>query len=103
MQQQRAQQQPQGGRKSRGGMLNDLSFVSLCRNCGRPESEVEGGKLTGCGRCKVAKYCHKDCQKEHWKLGGHKLECAPLKPPVFQTRSANKAVSAIKRIHTVVE
>ena len=25
-----------------------------------------------CSRCKQAFYCDADCQREHWKRGGHK-------------------------------
>ena len=28
-----------------------------------------------CGRCKAARYCHKDCQRQHWK-GAHKAGCS---------------------------
>ena len=32
-------------------------------------------KLKRCARCHVTLYCGKECQKEHWKKGGHKERC----------------------------
>ena len=34
--------------------------------------------LLACGRCKVIMYCNVNCQKWHWKEGGHKQECKEL-------------------------
>lgn len=31
-------------------------------------------KLSVCSKCKIAKYCNKECQVEHWKID-HKLKC----------------------------
>ena len=28
-----------------------------------------------CAKCKVVKYCGRDCQAKHWKKGGHKQRC----------------------------
>jgi Tfp pilus assembly protein PilF len=44
-----------------------------CGSCGKL---VEG--TLKCGRCKSTCYCSRDCQKAHWKHGGHKHECRPL-------------------------
>ena len=30
-----------------------------------------------CSRCKIARYCNRDCQIRHWTSGGHKSECFP--------------------------
>jgi hypothetical protein len=43
-----------------------------CWNC-----KAVRDKLPLCTRCKVARYCSKDCQKTHWKAG-HKDECRCL-------------------------
>jgi len=44
--------------------------AATCSNCGQA---VE--KLKRCGRCYVTLYCGRECQKEHWKKGGHKDKC----------------------------
>jgi hypothetical protein len=41
-----------------------------CGSCGK----LVGGTLK-CGRCKSTCYCNLQCQKAHWKDGGHKQEC----------------------------
>ena len=46
-----------------------------CGNCTAKQAG-DGGALRLCGRCKVRKYCSRDCQKEHWKL--HKWVCQEL-------------------------
>jgi len=43
----------------------------LCANCNKPASSVD---LKRCTRCRVIRYCGRDCQREHWKAG-HKLDC----------------------------
>jgi len=52
-------------------ILEDLETKvgSYCAYCYRT-----GKKLMGCGRCKTAFYCSKDCQLMHRKIG-HKLVC----------------------------
>lgn len=34
-------------------------------------------ELSTCAQCKVVRYCSKACQMSHWKMGGHRHECAP--------------------------
>jgi hypothetical protein len=41
-----------------------------CFSCGSPARTL-------CGRCQVAKYCDRACQKKAWK--DHKLVCTPMK------------------------
>ena len=45
-----------------------------CSHCGK----VEDRDLMKCSRCQSVQYCSKDCQKEHWKKGGHKEACNEL-------------------------
>lgn len=33
---------------------------------------------TFCSACKVSRYCSKECQSRHWKIGGHKKECKQI-------------------------
>jgi hypothetical protein len=54
-----------------------------CANCGEIEEEV--GQFMGCSRCKMRQYCHKDCQVEHWKAGGHKRKCGKEKESENET------------------
>ena len=50
-----------------------------CAQCGAAEAKDKGrNKLLSCSRCKVTKYCSAECQKEHWKKGGHKKLCKTL-------------------------
>jgi hypothetical protein len=43
-----------------------------CTNCSAP------GAFELCYGCGETYYCDKACQKQHWKEGGHQLECAEL-------------------------
>jgi TPR repeat protein len=49
------------------------SSSRTCANCG--VAEVAGGALKPCSRCKAVVYCGKECQAQHWKVGGHKAKC----------------------------
>lgn len=44
-----------------------------CKSCGAMEKANNRFK---CCSCKLVHYCSKECQKEHWKNGGHKENCA---------------------------
>jgi len=46
----------------------------VCSNCGIGE-RGGGAALKPCSRCKVALYCGRECQVQHWKAGGHKAVC----------------------------
>ena len=50
---------------------------SHCSACGKPKSKNQ--KLRKCSGCYAVKYCSTECQKKHWKIGGHKKECKELK------------------------
>ena len=41
----------------------------VCAKCGKA-----GEKLLNCSRCKVQKYCSKECQLAHWQTK-HQFEC----------------------------
>ena len=45
-----------------------------CSNC----DSMLARSTNRCAQCRVAKYCNRECQVEHWKRGGHKQECAQL-------------------------
>ena len=44
---------------------------TFCGGCGGENKS----DLLACARCKVIMYCNVNCQKKHWKQGGHKQEC----------------------------
>ncbi|KAK4539175.1 hypothetical protein LTR36_001175 [Oleoguttula mirabilis] len=49
----------------------------VCGGCGTKEGE--GGKeLMRCAKCKVRRYCGRECQKKHWKV--HKGVCCAAAP-----------------------
>ena len=50
-----------------------------CANCGASEGTVPGIPVhKPCSRCKITYYCSVRCQKQHWKVGGHKKRCVAL-------------------------
>ncbi|XP_035664655.1 poly [ADP-ribose] polymerase tankyrase-2-like isoform X4 [Branchiostoma floridae] len=72
-------------RKYGGNIDNDEGFkliqearkTKLLRCC-NPKCGKPGYRSTGtlklCGRCKLTRYCSRDCQKQHWSVG-HKKCC----------------------------
>jgi len=50
----------------------DVLDSEQCHSCGKRERE--NAKLLVCSKCKLAKYCTADCQKQHWKV--HKPHCS---------------------------
>ena len=46
--------------------------------CSSPSCRKEvnaDGILQHCGLCRLARYCNKSCQSQHWKTEGHKQDC----------------------------
>lgn len=52
-----------------------------CSNLGGlSEQELVAGKASRCAGCKVARYCSRQCQAEHWEApAGHKAVCKRLR------------------------
>jgi len=48
---------------------------TCCANCGVAETAGGSVALKPCSRCKTVVYCGRDCQKQHWKSGGHRAAC----------------------------
>ena len=68
-------------RAVRHGNADAASFVhqlevnsQCCAGCTK-----EMHNLKRCQRCTAVSYCSKDCQKQHWKSGGHKVDCFDVK------------------------
>ncbi|XP_078601037.1 uncharacterized protein LOC144876034 [Branchiostoma floridae x Branchiostoma japonicum] len=58
-------------------MIEEARKTRLLRCC-NPKCSKPGYRKTGtlklCGRCKLTRYCSRDCQKQHWSVG-HKKCC----------------------------
>ena len=60
-----------------------------CLNCGKSNP-----KMNVCSKCKVAKYCSKECQKSHWKQ--HKSTCTtPAAKEGAEVATVNLNVSGL--------
>jgi len=58
--------------------LPSQSFASSTTHCAYCENKrcSNGAPLVSCANCKLVVYCGRDCQRAHWKHGGHKAICA---------------------------
>jgi hypothetical protein len=59
-----------GGKK--GSKKDGVGGGLVCAHCKKAGGL---GTMKCCGRCKRVNYCSVECQKGHWKLGGHKKVC----------------------------
>ena len=76
--------------KKKGTAPGATPSLKDCANCGAAEGTVPGCPVhKPCSRCKCTYYCSVRCQKQHWKVGGHKKRCVPL-----ADRSAAKVEAA---------
>jgi hypothetical protein len=64
--------------------LEILEDEDTCRGCNQVFATAE---MLTCSRCRVTKYCSKECQKRDWKTGEHKEKCELI-------RVARKSTSA---------
>jgi hypothetical protein len=70
--------------------------VKLCCNNHGCSSMGKLGELQlgqGCSSCKAAKYCSRECQTAHWKMG-HKSVCKRIKAEAAAAASAAGGGSA---------
>ncbi|KAJ6512932.1 ankyrin [Mycena sanguinolenta] len=51
-----------------------LRAEKCCDACGKPPPS--GGALKNCGKCRIARYCSTDCQRNAWPT--HKKTCTPF-------------------------
>jgi hypothetical protein len=49
-----------------------------CDCCKIDEKDLDTKSLMKCSICRMAFYCLEECQKMHWKEGGHKKYCRKL-------------------------
>ena len=69
-----------------------------CAQCGSTKSSVEGKKkLLTCSQCKFTYYCSSECQKKHWKEGGHKKICKKLAKASKKEMDSKKKASNKKK------
>jgi len=78
--------------------ISSLSLASgtqsyCCWYCGRgeetlPTKKTLPTKLQKCGRCGLAEYCNRECQRGDWKL--HKAKCKKLTQIVVDTDVKNR-------------
>jgi len=54
--------------------VNELCMMTVMAGSGCEQCSAEMRDLKRCGRCFVAKYCSRECQKTHWK-SAHKSTC----------------------------
>ncbi|KAI0565209.1 egl nine 1 [Gracilaria domingensis] len=69
------------------GHMRLVGQCQLCSHCGKREQQP--GLLLRCGRCRVARYCDRSCQRGDW--GAHKRDCGK-NPDVRPEPSAVRAV-----------
>jgi TPR repeat protein len=66
------------------GQEDAIDDLSRCSACSKPKSKYQ--KLRKCSGCHAVQYCNTECQKKHWKIGGHKNECKQLKQQQQNTK-----------------
>jgi hypothetical protein len=66
-----------------------IANANSCGSCG-----VVPPKPKWCGGCQAVAYCSPECQKQHWKVGGHKAACKTMRKPA--TDKGEKAVAGGK-------
>lgn len=59
-----------------GGSLTPPVTTSTTPHNACAYCQKKGEKLMMCGKCKIVRYCSRDCQVSHFKKG-HKNDCKP--------------------------
>jgi len=80
-----------------GLSLNSLPFPTACNNprcsnlSGQSELLLVSGRSNMCAGCLVARYCSRDCQRQHWKQ--HKPVCKALAAAAAKMANADPAAA----------
>jgi len=69
----------------------DGAFAIQEMQCFGCEAIFSTSELSRCSNCRLVRYCSKECQRKHWREGGHKDECAFY-------RTARKAAGDTSRL-----
>ena len=69
-----------------------------CSYCQRLANLSENG-LKQCSKCLSVAYCSKDCQRNDWKEGGHKLECTEEKAALVRQFRQNTLERKEEALH----
>lgn len=64
-----------GEAASGAGLQPDNEVQRVCAGCAVSRNRKE---MRWCAQCRSVSYCSRECQKKHWKVGGHRKECKPL-------------------------
>ena len=84
---------------SRSNLIGDPA-AAQCANCGADKCS-NGAPLVHCSKCRVTLYCGRDCQKVHWKNGGHKSACAQKKTNAAAAADGEAVGAEDRRIITL--
>jgi len=69
--------------------------VVCCSSCNTPQPT--GHTFPQCMGCRTAQYCNKECQRTHWRTGGHKQECKRLRKKREEKGSSSSSSSQNKK------
>jgi len=67
---------------------NKLTSV-CCSSCNKPQPS--GHTFRKCLGCRTVQYCNKECQRAHWRPGGHKQECKRLRKKKEEKRGSSSS------------
>lgn len=62
-----------------------------CATCHKSEGDA-GVTLLRCAGCRGPQYCCRECQKVHWKAGGHKAECKAIRAEIADVEMREKGM-----------
>jgi TPR repeat protein len=66
-----------------------------CSACNTPQPS--GQTFQKCMGCRTVQYCNKDCQRAHWRQGGHKQVCKRLRKKKETTMKKSSSIQNTKK------